>query len=440
MHDKLMTRQFAVQKAFDFIEKNLFSKITPKAKPFETPVIAADLTVSQRAESERQYRTIFRYYQLALHVCTSFTVKKPPLFIQLILTQAIADYFFNGVPDYASTNNALQLCQKSKHYVKFSPFVKAVVSKALEADLNKHTETISGFANKEFNNLLRAQYGKETLKHFNRIFLNQPPIDIYIKKKPSKRKWLRAFNEYFAERGLPDVTILNEHHWRISQRVKITDLPGYDQGDWWIQDVSASFAVDWLLPRHGETVVDFCAAPGGKAMQIAQTGAKTIALDISQKRLERLYENFERCQLKADFLAIDALDWRPKEPVDAVLVDVPCTSSGLFRRHPEITFKSPLDLLKQKTALQQQLFAHAVDTVKPKGRIMFCTCSLFHQEGEILIKQFFRQHPIRLLQLTPIPPLPKQAIVKGYARLRPDYLKEIGGMDGFFIALFQKTD
>src|SRR5690606_38871294 len=139
---------------------------------------------------------------------------------------------------------------------------------------------------------------------------------------------------------------------RLPAGAQVTALPGYAEGDWWVQDAAAALAVRVLDPRPGEVVADLCAAPGGKTLQLSAAGAKVTAVDISEPRLARVAENLARCGLSAHLVAADALDWRPDQPLDAVLLDAPCSATGTIRRHPELPRIRDGEGLAELTRLQ----------------------------------------------------------------------------------------
>jgi 16S rRNA (cytosine967-C5)-methyltransferase len=190
-----------------------------------------------------------------------------------------------------------------------------------------------------------------------------------------------------------------------------------------------------LDAQKGEVVLDLCAAPGGKTLQLAATGAKVTAVDISSPRLARLHENLARTGLTASIIATDALHWEPGYLFDAVLLDAPCSATGTLRRHPDLPFSKDGSDVPQLVALQAALIDRALGFLKPGGRLVFCTCSLLAEEGEDQLTATLARHPA----LTVEPPTlqgidPAWITPDGGLRLRPDYWADIGGIDGFFMA------
>ncbi|MFD1794808.1 RsmB/NOP family class I SAM-dependent RNA methyltransferase [Paracoccus aurantiacus] len=227
--------------------------------------------------------------------------------------------------------------------------------------------------------------------------------------------------------------------FRLRDTAQITALPGYAEGDWWVQDAAAAMAVRLLDPKPGEHIVDLCAAPGGKTLQLAAAGAQVTAVDISDARLARLRENLQRCGLNAQVVTADALEWHPAQQPDAILLDAPCSATGTIRRHPDLPLIRDGSALDGLTALQAALIDHALTILKPGGRLVFATCSLLQAEGEDQLALALERHP-DLTVIQPPADLQDWTTPEGGLRLRPDYWPDRGGMDGFFIACLQKPE
>lgn len=227
---------------------------------------------------------------------------------------------------------------------------------------------------------------------------------------------------------------------RLPAGAQVSALPGYDKGDWWVQDAAAALAVWVLEPQPGEVIADLCAAPGGKTLQLAAAGTEVTAIDISEMRLARVADNLSRCGLSAGLVAADALAWRPDQPLDAVLLDAPCSATGTIRRHPELPRIRDGAGLADLTALQAQLIDHALGLLKPGGRLVYATCSLLPAEGEEQLSAALARHPGLMVEPPCAPGIdPGWITAQGALRLRPDLWPERGGMDGFFIARLRKS-
>jgi 16S rRNA (cytosine967-C5)-methyltransferase len=199
-------------------------------------------------------------------------------------------------------------------------------------------------------------------------------------------------------------------------------------------------AVPLLGDITGLRVLDLCAAPGGKTMQLAAAGADVTALDISGPRMARVAENLARTGLAATCITADALDWQPDQPFDAILLDAPCSATGTIRRHPDLPFVKDGSELAELTDLQARMLDHALTLLNPGGRLVFCTCSLLPEEGEAQLDAALSRHPgltVERIALSGVDDTWWTA--QGGLRLRPDYWADKGGMDGFFMVRLRKA-
>ncbi|WP_339949973.1 RsmB/NOP family class I SAM-dependent RNA methyltransferase [uncultured Albimonas sp.] len=237
-----------------------------------------------------------------------------------------------------------------------------------------------------------------------------------------------------------DAELLPTGSLRLRGRAQLTALPGFETGEWWVQDAAAALPARMLGAVAGLRVLDLCAAPGGKTLQLAAAGAHVTALDISGPRLARLRENLARTGLSAQILADDALHWTPEAPFDAILLDAPCSATGTGRRHPDMPHLRADDLdLAALTALQDRLLDRAFGWLAPGGRMVFATCSLLPEEGERRAESFLARTPAATAlpadpQALGIPP--EWVSAAGFLRTRPDFWPQSGGLDGFFAAGF----
>lgn len=230
-------------------------------------------------------------------------------------------------------------------------------------------------------------------------------------------------------------------HVRIDHAVSVPSLPGYGEGAWWVQDIAASLPARLAGQGEGRVALDLCAAPGGKTMQLAAAGWVVTALDKSAKRLERLSENLARSGLAAQVAQGDALTWAPEAPADLVLLDAPCSATGIFRRHPDVLHRAGERIIAEMAQQQAQMLARAADWVKPGGLLVYATCSLERAEGEDQIAALLATRPDYAL----VPPLPDELpegvtpTGQGWLRTLPAMLEDRGGMDGFFIARLRRS-
>ncbi|MEZ5826807.1 MAG: RsmB/NOP family class I SAM-dependent RNA methyltransferase, partial [Geminicoccaceae bacterium] len=258
----------------------------------------------------------------------------------------------------------------------------------------------------------------------------EPPLDITC---PLDR-------DMWAERlggvGLGAQSIRLRNHGAVS------DLPGYADGHWWVQDAGAAALVPLLGDLDGRRVLDIGAAPGGKTAQLCSAGAHVTAIESSASRASRLRENAARLSLKAEIIVADALHWQADKPFDVIVLDAPCTATGTIRRHPDILrTRKPADA-KRMASQQRQLLEAAIRQLAPGGLLLYAVCSLQHEEGPGQIERLLSgrfdvvPEPIDLSRLCD---LPAHVPFDGAIRTSPADLASSGGMDGFFAALLRRT-
>jgi 16S rRNA (cytosine967-C5)-methyltransferase len=221
----------------------------------------------------------------------------------------------------------------------------------------------------------------------------------------------------------------------------IEDLPGYAAGAWWVQDAAAALPARLLGDVGGHAVIDLCAAPGGKTAQLAAAGARVSAVELSDKRAQRLRANLARLELAAQIEVADALAWRPARPVGHVLLDAPCSATGTIRRHPDIAWhKTPADVTRM-AELQARLLEAALAMLAPGGVLVYASCSLQPDEGPRVIAQALAAGlPLARLpvEVPELGGLPVGITDEGDVRTLPCHLLERGGLDGFFIARLRR--
>ena len=276
-----------------------------------------------------------------------------------------------------------------------------------------------------------AAWGADVAAAAARAFADEPPTDLTLRDAGETAYWADALGG----------TSLAPGHVRLIRPGPIPGLPGFDDGAWWVQDFAASLPARLLRPAPGTRTLDLCAAPGGTTLQLAALGADVTALDSSEPRLDRVRENLVRTRLDAAIVAVDALVWQPDAPFDAILLDAPCSASGVFRRHPDVLHLKGRRDLAPLLAAQAALLDRAVDWLAPGGTLVFSTCSLEAVEGEQQIAALLARTPGMELDPIAASELPAGIAVapEGMLRLLPGTLAAAGGIDGFFIARLKKT-
>lgn len=284
-----------------------------------------------------------------------------------------------------------------------------------------------------------------------------PSLEAPRLPEPVELRWRRSWGEsavlaarrQIARRPGLDLTFVDEsladlyarehggqslapRHVRLESS-SVADLPGFADGKWWVQDLAASLPAR-LIAKGAASVLDLCAAPGGKTMQLAAAGHRVTSVDSSQSRLRRLAENLDRTHLTAELIEADALRWRPAVLFDAILLDAPCSATGTFRRHPEVLYRARTSTIARAAEQQAELLDRACRWLKPGGSLVYSVCSLESEEGEEVIGSFLKRNPAFKIapphDLPPFVPISSQ----GWVRILPGLLEQQGGLDGFFIA------
>jgi 16S rRNA (cytosine967-C5)-methyltransferase len=263
-----------------------------------------------------------------------------------------------------------------------------------------------------------AAWGEPMVHAARAAIAKRPPLDL----------------SFATDQDFPQGIALAPRHRRI-EPTEITSIPGFSNGQWWVQDLAASIPAR-LISHDARTVLDLCSAPGGKTMQLAAAGHQVTALDKSKSRLARLADNLARTGLAATTVDADALDYVPPEPFDAVLLDAPCSSTGTFRRHPEVLYRARPSVIAELTELQTNLLARATTFVRPGGTIVYAVCSLEPAEGEAIVTAFLAANPGFTLSPPVEGELPNgvTSSPEGWVRILPNMLAQVGGLDGFFVA------
>ncbi|MEM9497669.1 MAG: RsmB/NOP family class I SAM-dependent RNA methyltransferase [Pseudomonadota bacterium] len=386
------------------------------------------LRESDRARALRLATQTLRGLERADRLLSRNLRKKPPLTIMNVLRLGTVELCLGG-DAHGVVSDLVNLVADTKRLARLKGLVNAV----LRGIADGGGAPWNDLRVPQMPNWLRGQmiaaWGKATVLAIEKAHFSGAPLDLTVKDTPED--WAKMLSGIC----LPTGSV------RLDASVQVSALPGYADGAWWVQDASSSIAARALAPSPGTRVLDLCAAPGGKTLQLAHAGADVTAVDISDARMTRLSENLARTGLQARCLTRDAFDFN-EGPFDAILLDAPCSATGTIRRHPDLPFAKRGLSLAPLCDLQARLIDHAAGLLSPGGRLLYCTCSLLPAEGEDQAKAACS----RLDGLTVDPGVFRLPGIdrnwtssEGGLRLRPDHWADIGGMDGFYMACLVKA-
>ncbi len=384
----------------------------PMAEALQIPTFAS-LAPADRARAQRLALSVLRVMEPADKVLHPLMRKAPPLAVLNILRLAIVE-MAGGAAAHGVVNEAVGLARADRKTGHLSGLINAVLRQVPVGVVLDGVQKLPRWLRQP---LVHA-YGREAVTAIEAVQASAPLLDLTV--KPG------------AE--VPEGELLPSGSLRLADRGQISTLPGYEAGGWWVQDAAAALAVPMLGAVKGLRVLDLCAAPGGKTLQLATAGADVTALDISAPRMARVTENLARTGLVAQCVVADALHWQPDQPFDAILLDAPCSATGTIRRHPDLPFVKDGSEIAGLVTLQAQLLDRALGWLKPGGRLVFVTCSLLPEEGEGQLAAALARHSGLSVIRPALPGIaPDWITPEGGLRLRPDYWADKGGMDGFFM-------
>lgn len=359
---------------------------------------------------------------------------RPPT-LDHILRMGVTQIFFMDVPDHAAVDTSVRLVEAAG-MSKQKGFVNGLLRTLIREGRGWLAKQDEGRLNTPewLLKIWIEDYGLREAATIAKANLHEAALDITIKDEADRQHFQSQFTA--NEIGIGSL--------RLQAGGNITEREGFTDGRWWVQDASAAMPANLFGDVSGQTVLDICAAPGGKTMQLAAKGAHVVALDRSAKRMKRLSENLERVHLyeAVHTEVADASVWTSKEPIKYILVDAPCSATGTMRRHPDVALlKTPQDIARLED-IQARILDNAFALLAEGGTLIFCTCSIQKSEGEHQIEQFFMRHqnamrlPISPIEIGGI----EEAITEhGDIRLLPHHRDALGGMDGFFISRITKN-
>ncbi len=349
--------------------------------------------------------------------------------LEWLLVAGAAQILFLDVPDHAAVDLAVHAARRDPRSQPYASLVNAVLRNIARArdDLvisdDPFIDTPQWLAAR-----WRQHYGEEQARLIAQMHQCEPTLDLTVKGDGAT--WAKKLN------GL----LLPQGSIRLIEHTPISELPGYEEGAWWVQDAAASLPARLLNAKTSEHVLDLCAAPGGKTAQLAVTGAEVTALDRSAERMKRLSVNLERLGLSATLRVGDALTFEAPA-FDAILLDAPCSATGTIRRHPDVAWIKRASDITSLAGVQARMLDHAMELLKPGGRLVYCTCSLEPEEGEQQISALLRRNPD--VMRVPISPAEMTGLepcinAEGDLRTLPCHLYDRdsrrSGLDGFFAA------
>ena len=393
----------------------------------------AGLEARDRAFARAIAATVFRRSGQIKAVLKPHVRKKPTAPVQAVLETAVAQIVFMEVSPHAAVDETVEVLKSRKTTFGFAKFANAVLRRVVEqgkqsAAASPPKSNIPGWIRGEW----ERSYGKIPMTKIAVQLIKDPGLDLTVTKK---REDLAK-----ATGGTP----VGRQTLRLASIGDVTALPGFEDGTWWAQDLAAAQPAQILMSQFedvaGMRVLDLCAAPGGKTLQLAAAGMDVTAVDKSAGRLKRLEENLARTKLNAKIVRCDALDYKD-EQFPAVLLDAPCSATGTFRRHPDVLHnrspKSVADLVR----LQDKLLPKAAALTAPGGVLVYAVCSLQPDEAMPRITKFLENAPdFRLISIPALPglDLPAARFEGGVVRTLPCDMPKSGGLDGFFIAALRR--
>lgn len=385
------------------------------------------LMPEDRARAARLSQDTLRGLERADRLLQKHLKKYPPLTVRNALRVGTVE-LCAGEAAHGVVNAMVEIVSRHRRYGHLKGLTNAVLRKVADEGPEEWDKLRAPRLPKWLRSPLVAAWGAEAVLGMERAHLQGAPLDLTAKSDASHVASITGGHV------LPTGSV------RVDKAAQVSAMPGFADGDWWVQDASAALPVRVLSPQHGENILDLCAAPGGKTLQLAAAGAQVTAVDDSKQRMKRVEENLLRTGLQANLIVDDARNI--SGVFDAILLDAPCSATGTIRRHPELPFAKDGSEFAALIDLQAHLIDYAWSLLKPNGRMVFCTCSLLPDEGEVQVDEALARHASMSVDRSALslPGVDSQWISdEGGLRLRPDYWTEQGGMDGFYIACLRKS-
>ncbi len=400
--------------------------VTERRRPFEEALDAADPAGSpasprDRAAAHRLAAAVLRRMGTLDAVLEPFLARAPPPRVRLALMMGAAQLLFLDTPPHAAVGTVVSLV-RAQGLAPFAGLVNAVLRRVAAAGAGAPDGLDA--ARLDVPAWLWSSWGGSA-RAIAEGLGREAPLDLTL-----------APGTAVPDGGL----LLPTGSVRLPAGTRVAELPGYAEGGFWVQDAAAALPARLLAARPGERVADLCAAPGGKTAQLASAGAAVLAVERDAARMRRLRQNLDRLRLPAELIEADATAWTPPSPLDAILLDAPCSATGTARRHPDVLRLKRASDVPALAEGQDRLLAAAARMLRPGGRLVYAVCSLQPDEGERRAAGAVR-FGLRPLPFTAgeLAALPEALTPEGWLRTHPGLWPELGGLDGHFAARFERA-
>ena len=355
-----------------------------------------------------------------------------PYIMDLLRMSAYQILFLDRIPDSAAVNDAVKLCRASRQ--QYAAGMVNAVLRRVAAEKNDLLNRCSNPAIRYscpdwFVEKLLLEHDAAFVEEYLQSCLRLPDLCLQVNTRKTS---LRAYREQLLARHIEILSVREDFASVRITSTRVDRLPGYSEGLFFVQDDAARASVRMIGVQQGWCVLDACAAPGGKSMAAALDGAEVLSCDLNSVRLERCLENYRRLQMEIPAKKMDATAECSEfcNNFDAVIADVPCSGTGVIRKHPEIRRRSEREF-EELLPIQYRILQNLSAYVKPGGVLLYSTCSVLNAENEQQIESFLREHPDFSLEAVTIPGFEcKNGMLRSWTHQN--------GCDGFFAAKLVK--
>ena len=408
---------------------NILYEILDKSNSFESSFEKLAKDSDDKAFIYMLTSSILRYLtqiDFTLDKLLKKSIKKLPTQPKMALRLGLAQLFLLNTPQHAAVNTSVELAGK-----KWKGLVNAILREIIRKDVKyrnifENAPKIPDWLLRRWQNNWPNDYLK-IIKCFQEL---HPHIDVAVKK--DIKKWKVEL----------DADLLPNNVLRLKQSGIIKDMPGYSEGNWWVQDYSSQIPVKIFSIAKDEEVLDLCASPGGKTAQMLSIGAKVLSIDKNKKRIEKFKNNMERLNFNYEILQTDILEFETDRKWNKILLDVPCTSTGTIRKNPDILYSKKEADLTSIIAIQKKLLEKSWSLLDKGGKLLYCNCSLEEEEGELQISNFLKNQKdakIEKISNREIKDMDQSICKEGWIRILPHNDNLVENKDGFFIACLKKV-